>query len=94
MPEQPQKTRYKASAALREHMLEGHPVTLLEAILLFGVQAPNAEFHRLKRDGFLIGTRAVLMGHVIRRINEYTICKLPEGLPYKEIKLTEYWIKR
>lgn len=94
MTMQSRAMKYKPSAALREHMLEGNPVTLLEAILLFGVQAPNAEFHRLKRDGFLIGTKTVMMGHVMRRINEYTLCKVPEDLPYKEIKLTEYWIKK
>lgn len=85
---------YKAASALREHMLEGHPVTLLEAILLFGVQGPNAEFNRMKRDGFLIGSQTVPMAKVIRRINEYTLCRVPENLPYKEISLTEYWIKR
>ena len=85
---------YKAASALREHMLEGHPVTLLEAILLFGVQGPNAEFGRIKKDGFMIDSRPVPMAKVIRRINEHTICKVPEGLPYKEIQLTEYWIKK
>ena len=34
--------KFRPSVALREHMLEGHPVSLLEAILLFGVQNPNA----------------------------------------------------
>ena len=85
---------YKAASALREHMLEGHPVTLLEAILLFGVRNPNAEFTRIKKDRFLIESREVPMAKVIRRINEYAVCKLPEGLPYKEIQLTEYWIKK
>lgn len=85
---------FKPSAALREHMLEGHPVTLLEALLLFGVQNPNAEFTRIKKDGFLVGSRPIPMAKAIRRVNEYTICKVPEGLPYKEIHLTEYWIKK
>jgi len=87
-------SEYKPSMALREHMLEGNPVTLLEAILLFGVQGPNAEFNRIKKDGFLIESRSVPMAKVIRRINEYTVCKVPADLPYKEIQLTEYWIKK
>src|SRR5262245_5946394 len=87
-------TEYKPAMALREHMLEGNPVTLLEAFLLFGVQNPNAELTRIKRDGFLIESRPVPMAKVIRRINEYTICKVPQNLPYKEIQLTEYWIKK
>jgi len=85
---------YKPAMALREHMLEGNPITLLEAILLFGVQGPNAEFNRMKKNGFLIESRSVPMATVIRRINEYTVCKVPPSLPYKEIQLTEYWIKK
>ena len=86
--------QFSAAAALRDHMLGGAPVTLLEAILLFGVQNPNAEFTRIKRDGFIIKSQLVPMAKVIRRINEYTVCKVPEGLPYKEIELTEYWIQK
>ena len=85
---------YKPAMALREHMLEGNPITLLEAILLFGVQGPNAEFNRMKKNGFLIESRSVPMATVIRRINEYTVCKVPLNLPYKEIQLTKYWIKK
>ena len=47
---------YRPAIALREHMLEGHPVTLLESMLLFGVQNPNAEFTRMKNDGYVVGT--------------------------------------
>ncbi len=85
---------FKPAFALREHMLEGYPVTLFEALLLFGVQNPNAEFTRIKKDGFLMGSQSVPMAKVVRRVNEYTVCKVPEGLPYKEIQLTEYWIKK
>lgn len=80
--------------ALREHMLEGNRVSLLEAILLFGVQAPNAELTRMKKDGFIIKSQRVPLAKIIRRVNEHTICKLPEGLPYQEIHMTEYWVSR
>lgn len=86
--------KYQPAMALREHMLEGHRVSLLEAILLFGVQGPNAELARMKKSGFLIKSRKVPMAKIIRRINEYAICKVPENLPYQEIQLTEYWISR
>jgi hypothetical protein len=86
--------RYQPASALREHMLAGHRVSLLEAILLFGVQAPNAELTRMKKDGFLIKSSRAPMAKIIRRINEYTICKVPENLPYQEIHLTEYWISK
>ena len=86
--------KYQAASALRDHMLEGHAVSLLEAILLFGVQGPNAEFARMKRDGYLLKTRKVPMAVILRRINEYAICRPPENLPVKEIVFTEYWISR
>lgn len=86
--------KYQAAMALREHMLSGHAVSLIEAILLFGVQNPNAEFTRMKNDGFLIKAAKVPMSKIMRRINEYTICKPPGNLPIKEIILTEYWVSR
>lgn len=86
--------KYNPASALREHMLEGHPVTLLEALILFGVQNHSAEFARIRKDGFMIDNRPVSMAKVLRRINEYTVCNAPAELPTKEIQLTEYWIKR
>lgn len=75
-------------------MLEGHHVSLLEALLIFGVQSLNAELGRLKKDGYLIKDNRVPMAAIIRRINEYAICKPPENLPFREIIMTEYWISR
>lgn len=86
--------KYNPASALREHMLEGNPITLLEALILFGVQNHSAEFARIRRDGFMIENRPVSMAKVLRRINEYTRCDAPPELPIKEIHLTEYWIKR
>ena len=86
--------KYQAASALREHMLEGNPVSLLEAILLFGVQGPNAEFARMKKEGLFVKTRKVSMARVLSRVNTYTICTPPKDLPYKEITLTEYYISR
>jgi hypothetical protein len=86
--------KFQASLALREHMLEGHRVSLLEAILVFGVQSLNAELARLKKDGFFIKDEKVSMAKVLRRANEYAVCRPPDNLPFKEIVMTEYWISR
>lgn len=86
--------RFQPALALREHLLEGHRVSLLEALLIFGVQSLNAELARLKKDGFLIKSEHVSMAKVVRRINEVTECKPPAALPFKEIVMTEYWISR
>lgn len=85
--------KFRPSVALREHMLEGHPVSLLEAILLFGVQNPNAEFARMKKDGFLINSQQIPMAAVLRRMNEFAVCKPPYQLPYKEMTLKQYWVE-
>ncbi len=84
---------YRPAIALREHMLDKHPVTLLESMLLFGVQNPNAEFARMKNDGYMIKSRPIPMAAVIRRINQFMICKVAKHLPYKELTFTEYWVE-
>ena len=85
---------FQPSMALKEHMLEGHRVSLLEALLIFGVQSLNAELGRLKKDGFLIKKDQVSMAKILRRINEITKCDPPAQLPFREITMTEYWISR
>jgi len=87
-------TRFQPALALREHMLDGHRVSLLEAILVFGVQNLNAELARLKKDGFLVKSDKVSMAKIVRRANELAYCKPPGNLPFKEIVMTEYWISR
>lgn len=86
-------TKYRPSEALREHLLNGNPVTLLEAMLLFGVQNPNAELTRIKKAGFIVSSKPVPMAKIIRRLNEQINCSLPSNLPYKEISFTEYWVQ-
>jgi hypothetical protein len=88
------KHKYQPAMALREYMLEGNRVSLLEAMLLFGVQAPNAELTRMKRMGFLIKAQKAPMAKIIRRINKFTVCEVPKNLPYLEIYLTEYWVSK
>lgn len=85
---------FQPALAMREHLLEGNRVSLLEAILLFGVQNLNAELTRLRKDGFLVKSGRVPMAKIVRRINEMALCQPPAALPYKEIIMTEYWIAR
>ena len=40
---------YKASDAIKEHLLGGNEISVLEAMLLFGVQNLNAELTRLRK---------------------------------------------
>lgn len=86
--------KFQPALALREHMLEGNRVSLLEAMLVFGVQNLNAELARLKGDGFMIKRGRVSMAKILRRANEMCMCQPPKNLPFKEIVMTEYWIGR
>jgi hypothetical protein len=85
--------KFSGKQALLEHMLAGHRVSLLEAILLFGVQAPNAEFTRIKRQNFIVRSEKVPMARILVRIKKYTNCEAPSDLPTREILMTEYWIE-
>ena len=78
---------------MRNHMLDGNSVSIIEAILLFGVQNPNAEMTRMKKDGYLIGSQRVRMAKILARINKYTNAETPADLPTKDILMTEYWVK-
>ena len=86
--------KYGSTMALREHMLDGHHVTLIEALVMFGVQALNRQLTTMKRNGHIIKSQKIEMIKVIRRMNEFTQCKPPKNLPTKEIIMTEYWISR
>lgn len=86
--------KFNGNEALFEHMLEGHPISLPEAILMFGVQGPNRALYQFKERGYIIKSRKVTMAKVMARMNEYMVCQPPAQLPYKEIFMTEYWIQQ
>lgn len=85
---------FNGSSALLAHMLEGHQVSVLEAMIIFGVQSPTAEFGRMRRSGHLIKKQAVPMAKILRRMNECCTVEPPSELPVREIAMTEYWISQ
>ena len=87
-------TKYQASLAFKEHLLAGNAISHIEAMLLFGVQSPTRDMSRIKKEGFILKSQRVPMAKIIRRINEYAVCKIPENLPYNEIYMLEYWISK
>lgn len=84
--------QFSGASALLSHMLDGHHVSLLEAMILFGVQNPNAEFGRMKKAGHILQRQRVPMAKILRRINQYCVVTPPLELPTREVLLTEYWI--
>ena len=87
-------TNYQPALAFREHMLDGNRTSVLEALLLFGVQNPQAELTRMRKDGLKIESTRVPMAKIIVRINRFVECSVPSDLPYRELTMTEYWISR
>ena len=88
------KLKYGNSEALLEYMLNGKNVSILEAILYFGVQSRNRAFTSFKRKGFLIKKKTASMAKVMVRINKNLKCNTPKNLPTKEINMSEYYISR
>ena len=90
------KTNYQKGKvmALREHMMAGNIVSVLEMMALFGVQSPNRTLTIFKRDGMRVEKRKVTMLSVLKRLNKYCHFKQPTNLPVKEILMTEYWVSK
>ena len=84
--------QYKGSDAIKEYLLEGNEISLIEAMLLFGVQNLNAELARLRNVGFVVQKRRVPMAKILRRANQFCEVKAPSNLPIREILVTEYWL--
>ena len=87
------KSSFKPADALKEHLLSGGEISLIEAQIIFGVQSLTAELGRLKKAGFIVRHRRVPMAKAVRRANLSCIIRPPEDLPTREILITEYWLE-
>jgi len=76
--------------AIKEHLLEGNPITQLEGVCLFGVADITPTISDLRREGYKIDSKRVPYVRALRRINERATLSPPANLPVKEIMLTEY----
>ena len=88
------RIRYGNVSALTEYMIEGNRVSRIESLILFGVQNLNAANTIMRRRGRYIKSRRVPMAKIIRRLNQYCVCKPPKDLPLREILVSEYWISK
>lgn len=95
MTSQSAKTTVKSSAviAAKEHLLEGKPLTRMEALVLFGCSNLPEVVYELRKDGHRVEKRNVPYAKAMVRINEFATLKPPQNLPVREIMFTEYWIQ-
>jgi hypothetical protein len=80
--------------AAREHLLEGKPITRLEAIVLYGVPDLTKLISDMRRQGWTVHSRKSPYVAAARRVNEHAVLRPPANLPVKEIQLTEYWVSK
>ena len=89
------KTMNKRSElALREYMLDGHPITALESTIMFGVNSTGAAMTRLKQHGFVVHRKTITYSAVLARLNKVCTVVPPANTPIKELHLSEWWIQR
>ena len=86
--------RHGLALAAREHLLEGKPLTRLEAIILYGVANLPDLVKELRRQGWVIESRKVPYATAVTRVNVHAVLKPPQNLPTREIVLTEYWVSK
>lgn len=80
--------------AVREHLAEGHPITHLDALTLFGVPSLTKVISDLRREGWIVKSRAVPYLSAVARINKSAVFTPPSNLPVADIYLTEYWVSK
>lgn len=80
--------------AAKEHLLQGNPLTRLDALVLFGVSNLPELVYELRGDGHIIKTKKIPFAAAMVRINKHAVLKPPANLPIREIMLTDYWVSR
>ena len=86
--------KYSAEMAAQEHLLEGKPLTRLEAIVLYGVISLPGLIRRLRSKGWIIQSRKISYIGAIRRMEPHARVVPPPNLPTRELQLTEYWVSK
>lgn len=86
--------KYSAETAAQEHMLEGKPLTRLEALVLFGVISLPGLIRRMRSKGWVIESRRISYAAALRRMQPHAHVEPPPNLPVRELQLTDYWISR
>ncbi len=86
--------KYGLGLAAREHLASGKPITRLEALVLYGVSNLTDLVNKMRKQGWIIESRAAPFAAAVKRVNEHAILKPPSNLPVREIVLTEYWVSK
>lgn len=86
--------RYGVTLALKEYLVEGNPISRLEAMVYFGVPNLTSNISKMRQEGWVVRSRKVSYMKVLLRINKVAILKPPTDLPISDIEMTEYWLEK
>jgi len=88
------KARYSAETAAKEYLLDGNPLTRLEALVLFGVTSLPGLIRRMRSAGWVIESKPITYAAALVRMREKAVLQPPANLPIRQIQLTDYWVNR
>ena len=80
--------------AAREHLLEGKPITRLEAIVLYGVLIFTKLISDMRKQGWTVNSQKISYVAAARRVNSTPFCSHPTTCQSKKSVLTEYWVSK
>lgn len=83
-------TSFHGVSAAREYLLEGYPLTRIEALLLFGLPDLTKLISDLRSERFKIHRSTIPFAAAIVRLRGMAEVIPPRDLPIREIMLTEY----
>ena len=86
--------RYGLTAAAKEHLAAGEPITRLEALVLYGISNLTDVISELRKQGWVIQSQPVAFAAALARVNRHAQVVPPQNLPVREIQLTEYWVSK
>ena len=81
------KSNFGNTKALLSYMTKGNKITVLEAVLYFGVANVYSFVEQVKEND------EVTMARILRRVNDKVKCEAPD-LPTKDIYMHEWWISK
>jgi len=76
--------------AARDYLLEGFPLTRVEALLLFGVPDLTKIISDLRAERYIVVRSSITFAAALVRLRQHIDVGTPTELPVRDIQLTEY----
>lgn len=84
------KQKNSGITAIRDYMVDGHPITRVEALVIFGVPDLTKVVSDLRAEAYTVERGAITFAGAIVRMRGIAVVQPPADLAVREIMLTEY----